>query len=270
MNLQTVKNGLSGYDAVKVGVYINYIHQLSTEKDRSGQLKNKWVQFQKEQAFIDIYKKVAIDNLYIDGDSITLTFKGKLMATYDYQAYKNKVLSIYPNAIFDFQLVYKGDKRSFSKENGKIIYTHNIADPFSDERELIGAYGIIKTPRGEFLETLNKKEIAKLRNTAKTKAIWDAWYDRMVLKSIIKRICKIAFKDQFKNIEVIDNENYDLSQPLHDDSEDDATLKELIANCETEEELNNLYRLNTGSVNDEKAFIEALGARKKEILNNSK
>ncbi len=265
MNIEVIRKGLANYDTIKVGVYVNYLTQLSTEKNKQQQPKNPWVQYQKEQNFIDIYKKVAIDGLVIDGDSITLGFKGKLMATYDYQAYKNKVLSIYPKAVFDFQLVYKGDKFQFRKESGKITYTHELADPFSNERELVGAYGIIKLPTGEFIETLNTTEIAKIKATAKTTYIWDKWFDRMVLKSIIKRICKVALKDQFKNIEAIDNENYDLTPAIEKDEEDDMALKDSIAAAKTEADLGAIYEANKDLVINEKTFIELLGARKLEI-----
>jgi len=265
MNREYIKKGLSDYDKVKVGVYLDYLSFLSTEKDKTKQLKNKWFQYQKDEAFISMYKKVAIDNLYIDGENITLTFKGKLMVSYDYQAYKNKVLNVYPETKFDFGIVYEGDKFSFSKESGKVIYKHTMSNPFENNRTIIGAYGIIKNNRGEFIETLNVSEIDKIKSTAKTKTIWDKWFDRMVLKSIVKRICKIAFKDQFKNIEAIDNENYDLDKPLHSDLEDDLTLKETIDSCETLDQLNMVYENNKDVVEDEKLFMEMLGAKKKQI-----
>lgn len=263
MDYNKITNGLKEYNQVEVKVFVNYLKELETAKDRqSGKPKNPWFKYFTPEQAIDLYKRVALDNLFIDGDTITLTFKGKVIADYNYQAYKNRLLNVYPETLFDMQNVCAGDKFEFRKESGRVIYKHKLSNPFADgEQEIIGTYCIIKNNRGEFIETLNKTEIEKMKNVAKTKNIWNNWYGEMVLKSVIKRACKRHFKDKFTNIEALDNQNYDLD--LVDVPFD---LQAEIEKCGTLDELEAFYRENKNSVEDETNFIRLLGERKQELL----
>ena len=260
MNYEKIKKGLSKYDPQEVTRYINYLKFLETDKDRDKKPRNPWFNYVKESQLIDIYKKVAIDNLSIDGETITLQYKGKLMANYDYQAYKNKLLSVYPETTFDLQLVSKGDEFSFRKASGKVIYSHKINDPFNPHPEIIGTYCIIKNRRGEFLETLNITDINKMRAVAKTQKIWDTWFSEMVLKSVIKRACKRHFKDITHNIENIDNENNDLEKV-----DVEVSIQKKVEKVKTIEELNQLYKDEKDNVTDEVGFITLLKDKKEEL-----
>lgn len=264
MEYAELKHLLADYDQEKVNVYLAYLRQLEVSKGKDKQPKNKWfAHFTANQA-ASIYKKVAIDNIYIDGDTVTLTFKGKVMANYNYQAYKNKLLNVYPESKFDLQIVKQGDAFEFKKESGKVIYTHVFASPFSLENKTIGTYCVIKNNRGEFIEFLNMEEIAKMKNVAKTKNIWETWEDEMILKSVIKRACKRHFKDLVTNIESIDNENYDLENV---DLESEVQKK--IENSKTAKEVMDIYRLYKGKLKDETAFLQMLGNKRKEIENEN-
>lgn len=255
-----MKDKLKNYDNNKVDIFISYVNQLKSEVDKDGKLKNWWAQKQTDTQYIDIFKKVYETGLFIDGDSVTITFRGKMLVTYDYHAYKNKILLSYPETIFDFQVVYKGEEFSFRKESGKVIYTHKINNPFDNNKEIVGAYGIIKNSKGEFIELITTDDIQKMKNTSTMKHIWNSWYDRMVLKSVIKRICSVHFKDITKDIDMIDN--------LTNEPER-ATIDELILNdidnAETEDQLNLIYKNNKGVVKDTEQFISVLSKRKKEI-----
>lgn len=264
MNYEAIKKGLSDFNQDEVLVYLNYLKHLETDKDRDQQLRNKWFQYFKPEQAIDLYKKVSIDNMYIDGDTITLQFKGKVMLSYNYQAYKNKLLNVYPETLFDIQIVCKGDSFSFKKESGKIIYYHDINDPFATDREIIGTYCIIKNSRGEFLETLNMSDINKMKAAAKTKAIWDAWFSEMVLKSVIKRACKRHFKDVTNNMDSIDNELSDPERITIDEA-----IQKRINDAKTEAELTNIYKSEKNNISDKVKFIQLLGERKKEIQNEN-
>jgi hypothetical protein len=260
MNYEIIKKALVKYDATEVNRYINYLNQLETEK-KDNQIKNKWFPFFKDQQAIDLYKNVAIDNLAIDGDTITIQNKGKIMVSYNYQAYKNRVLNVYPETIFDIQIVSKGDDFSFMKESGHVVYSHRIADPFNPNPEIIGTYCIIKNKRGEFLETLNMTEIKKMREVAKTKNVWDTWYSEMVLKSVIKRACKRHFKDITTNIENIDNDNYDLEKVGFDD-----TIQKKIEELKDITALNKLYKSEKANVSDEVKFVQLLQEKRSELM----
>ena len=264
MNYEIIKKELSAYNQTHVQVFIKYLKHLETETDKQGKIKNYW--FAKnvtEQNAIELFNKVALDNLYIDGETITLGYKGKLLVTYNYQAYKNLVINAYPESAFDMQNVYKGDDFSFRKESGKVLYTHKINDPFSTKKEIIGTYCIIKNNRGEFLETLNMEEIAKMKKTATTTNVWDTWESEMILKSVIKRACKRHFKDIVRNVEAIDNENYDLE--LAELNEKDMEVREKIIKAKTREELGVIYNTNKNSFSNSVKLLELCQARIKEI-----
>ena len=250
---------LKDFDIKKVDIFINYLSELEKET-KDGKKVNYWFKNINKVEFAGAFKKVANEGLFIDGDTVTLNYLKKLVITYDYHAYQNKVKAVYPETVFDFGVVYKGDTFNFKKESGKIIYTHELKDPFSTKKEIIGAYGIIKNKKGEFLETINIEDIDKMKKSSRMSFIWNTWLDRMVLKSVIKRICKIHFKDEVKNLESEDNDQYDM-EALEPDSE----LYDNIAKAETIDELTICYDAYLSEAIDKKVFIEKLGKRKKEI-----
>jgi hypothetical protein len=261
MNYKTVSDGLSDYNKVNVEIYINYLKFMEKDKKKDNTLKNPWFQYFKDEDAIDIYKKVAKDNVFIDGETITLSNRGKIIVSYNYQAYKNVLLNVYPESTFDMQVVYQGDDFSFFKESGRVVYTHRLKDPFATKKVIIGTYCIIKNSRGEFLETLDLEEIMKMRNVATTKDIWDEWFSEMVLKSVIKRACKRHFRDIVVNVEKLDNENYDLNLVNVD-----SIVQSSIEKATTFAELNKIYKDNVNSVSDKVNFMVILGEKKSKLM----
>jgi hypothetical protein len=210
MNPEAIKKGLSQYPENQVSNYVAYLYRLESEKTKDGGLKNPWMKGRKDDFLIRAFKLVSDDGLVFDGDDITLQSTG---ISYNYQAYKNKMLLAYPETVIDVSLVYEGDTFEFSKQSGKVQYVHNIGNPFSrEDADIIGAYCVIKNHRGEFLTLLSKKDIDKHRKVAKTDFIWKSWFAEMAMKTIMKKACKQHFKDVFKTIETLDNENYDLEK----------------------------------------------------------
>ena len=232
-NTASLRELLSSYPSNAVNIFIDYVIKLNTEK-KGKKLANEWATNLDTNWYFAIFEKVARDGVYIDGESISITTMG---STYDYNAYKAILLLKYPETILDVELVYNVDKFTFHKESGKISYKHTINDPFSTSKKIVGAYAIVKNRRGEFLETINIDDIAKFKNSSKMGYIWNTWYNRMVKKSIIKRICKIGFYDVFQNVEQIDNEN---SDPNNANIE--SELQQKIAACTNRQELNKLWR----------------------------
>jgi hypothetical protein len=261
MNYENIKKELSKiHPDAKVNRYVNYLMFLEVETDKNKKIVNWWFNDVKEHQFIDVYIKVAIDGLSIDGETITLQYRKKLIISYNYQAYKNKVLLIYPESIFDMQLVHKGDSFSFRKESGKVIYSHEIKEPFKRDKEIIGTYCIVKNSRGEVLETLEMEEVAKMKNTSKMKGIWDAWFGEMVLKSVIKRACKRHFRDITTNMDNLDNEGYEPENVTID-----SLIQTKISEVKTFDELGTLYHKEEGNVKDKVRFTQLLGDRREEL-----
>lgn len=261
MDYQKIQKTLLEFNTSEVDRYINYLKLIEKEKNSNNQLKNTWFPLFKAEQAIDIYTKVAIDKLSIDGETITLQWRGNITVNYNYQAYKNRVLNIYPETKFDIQLVCEGDDFSFRKESGNVIYSHKIKDPFNKNPEIIGAYCVIKNSRGEFLETLNMTEVGKMRSAAKTKNIWDAWESEMILKSVIKRACKRHFKDITTNIDNIDNENYDPERVGFDE-----LIQQKIEEAKTFADLSKIYKEERGNTSDEVKFMQLLGEKKEELM----
>ncbi len=250
---------LKDYDKKRVDVFIAYLEELKNEK-KDGKAKNWWFKDVPKIEFANAFKKVATEGLFIDGDTVTLNYLKKVVVTYDYHAYQNKVKVVYPDTVFDFGVVYEGDKYSFSKESGRVIYNHEISNPFDKKKQIVGAYGVIKNKKGEFLETINTEDIDKMKKTSKMSFIWDKWFDRMVLKSVIKRICKIHFKDEVQGLEEEDNEQYDMDLIELDDE-----VIESIDNATNTDQLSKIYQKNNLQVKDKQAFLKKLTAKKMTI-----
>jgi recombinational DNA repair protein RecT len=266
-DLPGIKKALKDYPKENVNVFINYLNELGTEK-KKGTNGLKFYDFSRmtAESVVNLFKKVAKDGMYIDGDHITIAFKGKPSAQYDYQAYKNKMLMVYPESQIDVQLVKKEDEFSFSKRDGRIRYTHEIVNPFSQitPENLAGAYCIIKNDRGEFLELLGPADIEKMKKVANTQNVWDAWYDRMVRKSVIKRACKSHFDDITGHMDSIDNDNYDLSK-LDDVKAPDSILDHINTFTDLDELLSWAAGNENSLYHKDKDFRSAVAKKKVEL-----
>lgn len=235
------------YNKKDVGIFFDYLVKLSND------IKSNWINTVADEQVIIAYDKVSKTGLTIDGETVRLEYRVKtndLYPSYDYHAYKNRVLASYPETKFDLQLVHNGDDFSFRKESGKVIYTHSINNPFDTNKQIIGAYFVIKNTRGEFLEIINNEDIAKFRASAKTSSIWNAWFGEMVKKSVVKRACKLHFKDIVSDIDTLDNEGYDPNignKTAKQQAEDKTTFRKLTAinNASSIKELNAIPDINT-------------------------
>lgn len=154
-------------------------------------------------------------NMGVTIDGINAVITGKNMVMVTYHGYKNAVLRAYPEATIDVQLVREGDDFKVSKESGSVVYQHNIANPFaSEESPIVGAYVVIKTKRGEYLETLNKADYEKMKSASKMQYLWKNWASEFWLKSVIKRACKRHFYDLVAEIDKVDNEEYGIEDKV--------------------------------------------------------
>lgn len=239
---------LSDHNQEQVETFAAYCVRLSLD------VKNQWMKSKTAESMATLFKRVAKDGLVFDGVHITLQSTG---ISYDYIAYKNKMLLAYPESMVDVNLVREGDTFNVARESGAVVYSHNIADPFGN-KEIIGGYCVIKNKRGEFLTILSKEDFDKHRKVARTDFIWKQWFAEMCLKTLIKKAVKQHFADVYENIETIDNENYDLEQPLGLD----LKLKQEIEKINTLPELAKYYAKNKGKGKD---FDKAISLKKEEL-----
>jgi len=253
---------LKEYNPQDVEKYANYLIRLENEKDKkTDKLKNAWLKHKKEEELAELFKRVAKEGLVFDGEHITLQSTG---ISYDYIAYKNKMLLAYPESQIDVGLVYKEDKFEISRDSGKVAYKHEIVNPIERKNtDIIGGYCIIKNKRGESSTLLSKDDIDKHRRVAKTDYIWREWFVEMALKTLIKKACKQHYADIYDNIEKMDNDNYNLDNPLDIDLE----IKSKIDNCKTIDDLTELYKQLKEQIQNKSSFHEYIAIKKKEITN---
>lgn len=264
-NYTDIQKLLSEYKEEDVKIYIAYLDELwnKKEKDKDTQewkpTNQHWMTNRKTEQFANYFMRVSQEWLVFDGKHITLQSTG---ISYDYVALKNKMLLIYPDSKIDMSLVYKGDTFSFSKENGKIHYKHDISNPFwQKETDIVWGYVVIKNGRGEFLTRMSLDDLKKHQATAKTQAIWKAWLTEMYRKTLMKKACSEHFKDIFTGIEEQDNENYD---PTITTPEKRSEVDE-INDIKTIEELKAYWEANKGKW---KEFASEITRRKAEILDS--
>jgi hypothetical protein len=222
--------------------FASYVQKLNDELDRVTKApKNPWMQKKTADQCVKDFLLVQSQGLVFDGKHITYNSLG---ISFDYQAYKNKMLIAYPESKIDVQIVKEGDEFEVSKDSGEVNYTHKVVKPFEqlNEKNIIGAYCIIKNSRGNFLTTLGKDDIEKHRKVAKQDLFWQKWFQEMVLKTVIKKGCKTHFDDVTQEIEEIDNEQNDVENPI------DLPLdyKKEVDAINSEEELKAYYLKNKG------------------------
>ena len=232
----TIKEQLKDYDSEQVELYCNYVETLKTEKGKDGKLKNWWATQKTDDFYVDCFKKIVSTGLAFDGKHICVQNTG---VSFDYVAYKNKMLLAYPESLLDVGLVYNGDEFSVDKRSGKVEYVHKIANPFGHkDSDIVGGYMVVKNKRGEFFTSLSLEEIEKCRSVAKTDTIWKQWFSDMCLKTVIKKAVKLHFDDVFKEMEDEDNKNYDLDKATEPEVDRPLEMfKELVKDKENAKEL---------------------------------
>ena len=202
---------LKDYKKEDAEKFANYCIRLLLEPDKRNWWKKNWfMQTKTDEDMAQLFRRVHSEWLVFDWVHITLQSTG---ISYDYIAYKNKMLIAYPDTIIDINLVYKDDEVSFSKESWKVIYKHNLKNPFGNKvQDIAWGYCVIKNKRWEFLTILTKDEFEKHKTKAKTSYIWNEWYAEMCMKTLVKKAVKIHYNDIYANMEEEDNKQYDLSQ----------------------------------------------------------
>lgn len=194
--------------------FASYCLRLLMEKKRnSSELANPWMGSKTAAVLAELFKRVKREGLVFDGQHVTLQSTG---VSYDYVAYKNKMLLAYPESKIDAALVYEGDTFTVSKDDGSVSYHHTVANPFAQkgEKDLVGGYCVIKNKRGDFITTLSKEDIDKHRKVARTDYIWREWFKEMAIKTVIKKACRAHFADIYEGIGEMDNAEIDLENPL--------------------------------------------------------
>ena len=265
MDYKKLRELLKDQPIDKVQKYVNYIEKLETENDRNGKLKCYW--FNSLEKNIEktafFFKQVHKEGLEIDGKHVFLkSISWQIMIDYDYIAYKNKLYIVYPETEFTMGVVYEGDDFSSIYENEKIKIYHNMKSAFNhNDDNLKGTYCVIKNSRGEFISTLDRKELAKLRSIAKRDNVWANWFKQMCLKSAIKDVVKYHYNDICQGLLEEDEKQYNLELPFNVK----PITKQEIEAINSIDKLSDYYKRNKASIDDIKSFNKLVCIRKEEL-----
>jgi hypothetical protein len=186
----------------------NAVMAIAGQKDKDGSFKNRWLWNKDKVYFEMIQEHLKKLNITLDGKHATITSKG---LTFDYIVYKNRLLQNYPKATIDLDLVFEGDTFEIRKESGKIIYNHEIANPFGKTlKSVIGGYCIVRIPdRGEFQTTMGLEELDKHKELSNMKYLYNSWWQELYKKTLLRKNLKFHFEDEFEDIQKIDDEGMD-------------------------------------------------------------
>lgn len=258
---QLIRAGVPELDAKKVIAYFN--------SDKNS--KPVW-DLNDDKSRLSLAVKYSNAGLVLDGTNVVITGRNRAFITA--VGFKNKVLSIYPEAEFDIQLVSEGDEFNFEKNSGVVTYHHKFNDPFG-AKPIIGAYAFVKTDSGQVLEFLDRPTFEKMKKTAMMQKTWNDWESEFWLKSVIKRVCKRKFNDAVKEIEDLDNEDYDLkSKNVKNDVEAlDENIDSAITFLEesdTIEELKERWSKIDSNIMGIAKVLAAKDSKKAELIKESK
>lgn len=261
-----LKDLLKEFNEVEVTQFEKYVNSLKNKKKKDGTAEYPFATKMTDENFADMFKKVKKDGLFIDGKHISIQSTG---ITYDYVAYKNKMLIAYPDSKIDIGIVYKGDTFNFRKEDGRVYYKHEMTSNFKREDiDIEGCYCIIKNIRGEFITLSSIREIKKAEAIAKQDFIWKKWFPEMAMKTTIKKAIKFHFEDIYSAIEEEDNKGYDITKT---DIELPTELIEEITLATDEESLKVIYDSNKDKFKGNLSRqLNLIVANKKKELNDVK
>jgi recombination protein RecT len=163
-------------------------------------------------------------------------------------------------------------------------------NPFSADRgETIGVYCVAHTAKGaDLVEVMDRAEIERCKAAAKTKLVWDNWFDEMAKKAVVKRAAKLWPKTEdsgilHKTIEVINDAEGGLDDQFAELEEtaqavlaaieagDMLAIGEVWCEC-SEEEQRMLWRAKTKGgwfTMEEKNTIRAAESIYKEAIANN-
>ena len=99
----------------------------------------------------------------------------------------------------------------FEYEKGSNAHVKHMPLLSGDRGERLAVWCYVKTTNdGEYIEIMDMKQIEDCRKVAKSQNVWNAWYDQMAKKTILKRMAKLLPKsDALSTVLKMDDEtNY--------------------------------------------------------------
>jgi recombination protein RecT len=123
-------------------------------------------------------EKIKIGKDYVQVCQLRVSFRGLVKIATDSKSIKwVRSEIVKENDLFEY--------------NGPCSMPSHSMDAFGDRGKTVGVYCVAKTPEGDYLcDVMGLDEINKCMSAAKTKQVWQQWFDEMAKKAIIKRASK--------------------------------------------------------------------------------
>lgn len=134
-----------------------------------------------------------------------------------YMGYIFKVRKNHPDLVVRTELVFPDDVFEMIKEGHSATYHHKPANPFAtDYGNIVGCYTYYSFGKGEDMQSdigrLGVDDIKKIRGKAKIADVWNEWTDQQIKKSCVRRTFKIPFRSEISDLDMLDNQHYDMEQ----------------------------------------------------------
>lgn len=127
---------------------------------------------------------------------------GKAKYSVSYQGLINLMIDFGMVRSVYAEIVYKGDEFTLKLHPRKLDHTPYYVTG-QKKGDLVGAYAVAELRGGgDMFEFITAEHIKKIRDTAKGKFIWDAWYEQMVMKTAVRALWKAVPKTKV-SVEVL-------------------------------------------------------------------
>ena len=109
-------------------------------------------------------------------------------------------------------IVYTDDVFSFDIGDNKIKHVPDLdSDNYANDESIKFIYAKVRfksgSGRASMFEVMTKKQVDKIKDSAKQKFIWNTHYGEMARKTVIKRLCKHAQLGDIAVFDEVDNAN---------------------------------------------------------------
>lgn len=166
--------------------------------------KNADLVFADRQSLIAAVRSCANHGLVPDGNEATIQVyrtkgpDGGYVQKCQYQPMVrgiiNRVLNSGKILTFWAELVYDGEPFRIDISHGDRRPIHEVPNYFereTDASKIVGAFSVAKFANGSIdCEAMDRKEITKIRNSAKTQKVWENWFEEKAKVAVLRRHSK--------------------------------------------------------------------------------
>ena len=145
------------------------------------------------------FLKAAQDGLLLDGrEAAAVPYKSQV----NYLPMVDGIIKLMHNSgnikTISVDVAYTND--CFEYEKGSNAYVKHMPLLSGDRGERLAVWCYVKTTNdGEYIEIMDMKQVEDCRKVAKSQNVWNAWYDQMAKKTILKRMAKLLPKSDALN-----------------------------------------------------------------------